>query len=409
MRKALLPFLLVFVALLQAYSAVGKKEIRIRLTEGSSSVFDETRIFLDWGNRQYIAAEDGQKVFDSTSSAPVIYSFSGDGIACSSNSFGTFTTNIIIPLGIKVTGNGGYTFAATLMDNFDATSIIRLEDRATGIFHDMRMGGYTEVFNQATQDDNRFVLHVSYPAQISSAPAGCSNNDGMIFVSQDNSLTWTSCGVYDAGMNPVFNNNFITGNFSFGTLPGGDYNLVFSFGPYTTVKPVHVVGQSIECSISASTANAFTGQSVQFFSNTTNADNFLWDFGDGSQITGIANPDYTYLLPGTYVVTLTCTNIYGCSQQTTDTITIAQGTGIGSMDFNSVSVSVLNRSLRVLVTEPLKGSENLQLLNTMGQLVQSGSITQGENNFDLNSLASGVYVARISGGTKAFSKKIILP
>jgi PKD repeat protein len=49
---------------------------------------------------------------------------------------------------------------------------------------------------------------------------------------------------------------------------------------------------------------------VTFTNNSTNADSYLWDFGDGNTSTDI-NPIYTYTSEGTYTVTLTVTNECG--------------------------------------------------------------------------------------------------
>lgn len=67
--------------------------------------------------------------------------------------------------------------------------------------------------------------------------------------------------------------------------------------------------------------NQFSGCSphtVDFINNTTGATHFTWNFGDGNIANTTLNIDtvsHTYLLPGTYLVTLTATN--GCSDTTT--------------------------------------------------------------------------------------------
>jgi hypothetical protein len=383
MRRAILAFLLLCITALPAFSALGKKEIRIRLIENSTHTIDEIRIFLDLGVRQFSAAEDAQKVFDSTSSAPFFYSFSGDGVPCYSNSYGTFVNDMVVPLGIKVAGNSDYTFEAVLIDNYDATSIIRLEDRTDGIMHEMRLSPYTINIAQAIQDDGRFFLHVSFPSQITTTDAGCQNDDGAVSVSQDNSITWTSWTILDDTLGTVFSNGFVTGNFTYVGLPGGNYNLLFSYGQYSALKPVTVNARNIENSITASTLYATTGQSIQFFSNTTNTNYFLWQFGDGSEITGVANPDFAYLQPGTYTVTLTCSNIYGCMVTTQMTVYITQATGIENLSDLGATVNVQNRNLLIQFNRPVEQRMDFQLLNSLGQLVNSASLSNHVNQVDL--------------------------
>ena len=102
MKKITVILLLVVVAL-QVFSAPGKKQIRIRLTDSTSFVYDETSIYLDLGSPQFIFPEDGRKIFDTASSAPSVYSFSSDNLPCFSNSYGSFVPASIIPLGFNAT------------------------------------------------------------------------------------------------------------------------------------------------------------------------------------------------------------------------------------------------------------------------------------------------------------------
>ena len=64
----------------------------------------------------------------------------------------------------------------------------------------------------------------------------------------------------------------------------------FSFTPSTVIAP---------------------DQPVTFINLSTDATDYLWDFGDGYLSTE-ENPTYTYTTPGEYEVTLTATNEFGC-------------------------------------------------------------------------------------------------
>lgn len=50
------------------------------------------------------------------------------------------------------------------------------------------------------------------------------------------------------------------------------------------------------------------GKPIKFVNLSTNADSFLWDFGDGNTSTGIA-PSHTYSESGSYTVKLTATTV----------------------------------------------------------------------------------------------------
>ncbi len=407
MKKVSVVSLLLFVLVLHTF-AVGKREVTLRLTETSTFIFDETTVYLDLGTSPFNSTEDGQKIFDTSSSAPLIYSFSSDNVSCFSNSYGNLVPNTIIPLGFKVSGNGFYSIRASLIDNFDPASIIRLEDRKLGVFYDLRQGNYNITINQATQDDARFFLHVSTPPVITVTSARCNNDDGAITVAPDLSVRWSSVTFYDDSFNLIVSYNNVTTNVGYGSFSFGDYNVVFALGNYTTIKPVYVDGESVSVEVSATTTHTSVGQPVQFFAAATNTTNYLWDFGEGSQIGGIVNPTFSFDQAGVYDVTVVCSNAYGCSYTQHITIIVDEATSLAPVAEEGISVTAQNKNLNVIFSKPLESNYNLQVFNSVGQQFLSAPLTKGANTIDLSHLASGVYIAHLSNEQGAFSKKIVL-
>lgn len=408
MKKQLLLLLLSAFVALQVSASGNKKQVKLRVTEVSSSIFDETSVNLDLGVRQFIFPEDGQKIFDTASSAPALYSFSGDMVPCFSNSYGTFTPAMIIPLGLRAEGNGLYMIRATLLDNFDSTSIIRLEDRQLSNFHDLRSGDYTFLLNQPTVSENRFFLHVSYPAQVTTSDAGCGNDDGIIYVEQDNSIAWTTCTLFNDSSNVVYTNTNVSGNFAFGSLAYGQYHLEFAYGNYATTSNVYVNGWSIENSVNASTIYATVGQTISFYSTTTNTSGFDWNFGDGSTIDGIANPDYAFTQPGTYTVTLTGSNSRGCTGTSSITVYISAATGLNDISETTTRINLLNRDLQVTFNRQLQQAAVLEVINTTGQLVYNQQLTQAQTTTNLGHLPAGIYITRVANGSNSLTQKVVL-
>ncbi len=406
-KKILIVFLLFTVAL-PGFSANGKKQIRLRLTDSTTYVFDETSVYLDLGSPQFIYPEDGQKIFDTASSAPSLYSFSRDNISCFSNSYGNFAPATVIPLGFKVSGAGTFKFSATLLDNFDATSIIRLEDRTLGVFHDLRQGDYTIYLNQAAQNDARFFIHLSYPSIINTIDAGCSNNDGNILVQQDSSLTWTSCALYDKSFNQLTTYNNVTGNISFTSLPFGSYKVVFTYGSYTALKHVELSGRIVTVSVSANTVNGVVGQQLQFFSMAINATDYLWQFGEGSEIDGVMNPSFAYAQPGVYNVTVRASNSFGCEAFDNITVTISEATAINDLADDGIILTAENKTLRILFSKKFENETSFQVFNVTGQLMFSNIIASTQTNVDLSNFPSGIYVAKVQQTNGSFSRKIVL-
>jgi PKD repeat protein len=61
------------------------------------------------------------------------------------------------------------------------------------------------------------------------------------------------------------------------------------------------------------------GRELTFRDNSCNANNWRWDFGDGSPIATEENPTHTYANPGSYTVRLTVDGISSCSNLETST------------------------------------------------------------------------------------------
>ena len=408
MKKNSVVFLLLLVLALQSFASAGKKEVILRLTEASTYVFDETFVYLDLGSSQFIYSEDGQKVFDDSSSAPMLYSFSSDHISCFSNSNGNLVPATVVPLGVRVAGNGTYMISASLIDNFDPTSVLILEDRTLSAFHDLRQSDYSFAINQATQDEGRFSLHISTPPVITTIIAGCSNNDGVILVDQDTSVRWTSGTLYDNNFSMVASFQNITGKFSFGGLAFGNYNMVFTLSNYTAIKPVQLAGKSVSVEVSASTTHTSVGAPVQFFTTATNTSNYLWDFGDGGQITGVVNPTFSYTQAGVYDASIHCSNIFGCSARADITIIVDEATSVNTVAADNISVTAQNKSLSIRFAQPLQGDISCQIYNAIGEQLISSPLSSNETTIDLSSMPTGIYIVKVKSSHSDFSRKILL-
>ncbi|MCB9284370.1 MAG: PKD domain-containing protein [Lewinellaceae bacterium] len=94
-------------------------------------------------------------------------------------------------------------------------------------------------------------------------------------------------------------------------LPAGDYVLKFGGCNHDGI------GQTLEFTVSGAAApqSQFSADpeqgcaplEVAFLNQSVNADQYLWDFGDGTTSTG-ENPVHTFLETGSYSITLTATN-----------------------------------------------------------------------------------------------------
>ncbi len=86
--------------------------------------------------------------------------------------------------------------------------------------------------------------------------------------------------------------------------------------PNTVTKSIEI-RDIPEASMTASPLFGCPPLQVSFSNLSSNADFYTWDFGDGNSAVGQSPPPHTYTESGTYLITLTATDEFGCSDDTT--------------------------------------------------------------------------------------------
>lgn len=129
---------------------------------------------------------------------------------------------------------------------------------------------------------------------------------------------------------------------------------------------------------------------VSFENESIVADNYVWDFGDGSPTTTVESPTHTFVSPGIYTVTLYANNPVSCI--TDDTFTtkiyvfsadepqlVTRDTVICMFQNVDIGVEVLNPSTTVSYSwspaTAINGSPNLQVVNVDPTLSQDFTVT----------------------------------
>lgn len=104
------------------------------------------------------------------------------------------------------------------------------------------------------------------------------------------------------------------------TLYGIDTNACIFYD--TAYASVTVINDSTIANFNAAVLNdCDSSLVVQLTNQSTNAVEYVWDFGNGDSSTAV-NPTYTYNLPGTYTITLTAIDTSRCHPIDTATFTV---------------------------------------------------------------------------------------
>ncbi len=140
---------------------------------------------------------------------------------------------------------------------------------------------------------------------------------------------------------------------------------------------------------------------------------FIWDFGDGNTSTE-TNPSHNYESPGTYNVILQVAGPCGFAN-TVVTIVVDNIVAVEDLDFVE-TFSVFPNPNKGAFNIHLKGESkefvSVEFLNILGQTIESQkfSFRSGElnENFEINGLANGVYLIKISAGLQSEFHKLII-
>ncbi|MEL6803325.1 MAG: T9SS type A sorting domain-containing protein, partial [Bacteroidota bacterium] len=144
-------------------------------------------------------------------------------------------------------------------------------------------------------------------------------------------------------------------------------------------------------------------------SNQASGVSYLWDFGDGNTSQQM-NPIYTYIQPGTYVVSLSAINECGQSMEQ------------DSVQILTTSISDIPTLAYALYPNPSKETSLLQwekqadgilwIYDAQGKLIQQTEIVaqQQEQQLDASKLASGLYFLRLRlGQEEQFIRWVVQP
>jgi PKD repeat protein len=154
------------------------------------------------------------------------------------------------------------------------------------------------------------------------------------------------------------------------------------------------------------------GNAYSFTNTTTGTGTYNWNFGDGGS-DQTANPKHNYAAPGTYTVTLSFTDQYGCSGTYSQDVVITEFLGITTL--NNASISIQPNPANELTYLSI-GNINLnQVQITLNDIlgrkvldVYSGAL---KNNavipVHMNTLADGVYLIKLETKNETIVKRII--
>jgi hypothetical protein len=155
--------------------------------------------------------------------------------------------------------------------------------------------------------------------------------------------------------------------------------------------------------VASFTSTLLPALNISFTNTSTNATNYLWDFGDGT-ISAIENPIHEYLISGTYLVTLITTTSEGCSDSIINEIQVFGMDGLNELSSNFILYPNPTNGIFVIKNmNQLHGK--ISLSTASGTIILKQDLTNIETQVDLTNFDFGIYFIHITndfGGTSTY-------
>jgi PKD repeat protein len=294
----------------------------------------------------------------------------------------------------KFLKNGTYKLSFENLDFFPQNICISLEDRVTGNSYDLREDSVLTASFNSNYTNARFILRFTRTYDYEVIHENCFGlHDGEIelFVNDDWNIEWKNAM-----------DDFLGSDKKIKNLKPGEY-FVEGYNPFTEVCGSISTSFVVESGYKV-TANFFTNdktyktdEQIEFVNQSVNADDFWWDFGDGS-VSQDANPIKSYSQSGEYEVKLVSSSQeQGCSDEYTSVITIEEP--LSAREISPLDYRLYNMESHYLLELQMEGINHIQLdlYNSLGQKL-IGVSGSGKDTYTIpkDNLAQGVYFIHLS-------------
>jgi hypothetical protein len=315
----------------------------------------------------------------------------------------TLTNERIVELGALNTLDGPASISMNQYDNFDASTVVYLEDMATGTFHNLTTNPTYSFDNGLISESvSRFRLHFRAPISVAASSDCAGNNAGKLIMNNPNSNPIVA-QVVSSDNTVISTTAAFTGEAIVNNLAAGTYQLNFNYTDGTTTQKsasISDAGMPVAASFQASATNvSIIDAIVEFQGTAVGATELIWNFGDGTIVTGDINPVHAYMAPGIYTVTFTALN-GGCGSEATAIVNVSDVTtgltNVSGKNGFSIYPNPANESANLLLNVDLKDSEvTISITDAAGRLINKHNMNNLRSGaivaLDINDLANGVY------------------
>jgi PKD repeat protein len=370
--------------------------------------------------------------------AALPFTISGDsGIIDKADSRPTIDKYMVYKMGIYSNHADTITVgASSFFDSLSANisnnkriSYVYLEDLTTGLFYSILNH---DVLLPIPVVDSALVmnynLHVMVESAISITSGNCITPGGSVFISNSNHAEWNY--TLSQNGNVIGSSSVFSDDTTLTNIAPSNYTV--------TVYAGSLLSDSVEIIVSGPavlTANFTPGSyavnvndTVSFTNLSTGAVSYTWSFGDNTS-DSLENPVHAFDSAGTFTVTLTAFNVYGCNTTFTVEITVNASSNIpqappfssslhlastgqfednSSVLSNTIAPTIYTVESGIAVNQHTEGKQGtVEIRNMNGQLITSAPVIDQVTTLPVNE--TGIYlVTIIYTNGEVITKKVMI-
>ncbi len=184
-------------------------------------------------------------------------------------------------------------------------------------------------------------------------------------------------------------------------LPAGDAAILQQIAEDVVLDSLDTWGIGRADVVSNFTTNE-TSLTINTINQSTNATNLLWYWGDGTTSSSLGDTTHNYTNSGTYTVSLVASN--GCTSDSVSTSILISNLGVASI--NNLESLYFNKN-QLTISFKTEGRRTLSIIDLTGKTIAKEDVylLKYQKHIDIS---AGVYIVRIEGENKTYSRKIMV-
>ena len=156
----------------------------------------------------------------------------------------------------------------------------------------------------------------------------------------------------------------------------------------------------------STTVDIKDGGIAYFTSVGSIAQQYLWDFGDGTTSSN-KNPQHIYTATGVYIVSLTLST-ESCEVSDSVQVRVVDNSGPTSIASNSnKKINIYPNPVKDILNVSLNEKATLRLIDISGKLIIESELESGTNTIDIGSIAVGKYIIQIVGSSQVLTNSLV--